>query len=106
MTIREWMDREGLTYRAAGARLEMTHVQLIQYVKGRSSPRMDTADRIERLTGGAVTRLDWPRETVERRTDAEMVALYGAACSRCGHGKRLHVTDGCNACCTCKVFAP
>lgn len=62
MTIREWMEREGLTYRAAGERLGVSHVRVIQYVRGGHSPRLSTVDRIERLTGGAVTRLDWPKQ--------------------------------------------
>jgi transcriptional regulator with XRE-family HTH domain len=106
MTLTEWRKSRNLSLRAAGEVLGVSHVRVLQYERGDNSPRLSTVDRIERLTRGAVTRLDWPREGLERRSDAEMVALYGAACSRCGHGKGLHMPDGCNACCTCRVFAP
>lgn len=62
MTLKEWREKEGLTLRAAGERLGWSHVYVYQLELGRSSPQMRTIDRIERLTGGAVTRLDWPKE--------------------------------------------
>lgn len=61
MTLREWLEREGLSLREAGERLGMTHARVVQLRDG-EMPTMKTADRIEKATGGAVTRLDWPKE--------------------------------------------
>lgn len=62
MTLKQWREKHGLSFREAGKRLGVTHVRVIQYERGDHSPRLVTVDHIERQTGGEVTRLDWPRE--------------------------------------------
>lgn len=61
MTLKQWLKREGLSLREAGERLGMTHARVAQLRDGQT-PTMKTADRIAAATGGAVTRLDWPKE--------------------------------------------
>jgi transcriptional regulator with XRE-family HTH domain len=62
MTLTEWRKSRGLSLRAAGEVLGVSHVRVIQYERGDHSPRLRTVDQIERKTGGAVTRMDWPKE--------------------------------------------
>lgn len=61
MTLKEWREKEGLTLRAAGEALCLSHVTIHQYERGQH-PRLSTIDRICDLTNGAVTRMDWPKE--------------------------------------------
>lgn len=63
MTLKQWRETKGWSLRAAGAHLGWSHTRLFELEEGRVSPTLRTVDRVESLTGGAVTRLDWPRET-------------------------------------------
>lgn len=62
MTLRQWREANGLSLRAAGRRLGWSHVRVHELEGGAVSPTIRTADVIEKKTGGAVTRLDWPKE--------------------------------------------
>lgn len=62
MTLKEWRESKGLSLRAAGQRLGWSHVYVHQLETGQMSPTIRKCDEIERLTRGAVTRLDWPKE--------------------------------------------
>lgn len=63
MTLREWRESKGWTLRKAGSEMGWSHAYQHQLEAGRRSPTLRTVDAIERKTGGAVTRLDWPKET-------------------------------------------
>lgn len=62
MTLTEWRKSRGLSLRAAGEVLGVSHVRVLQYERGDNSPRLRTVDAIAKKTKGAVTRLDWPKE--------------------------------------------
>lgn len=62
MTLRQWREKEGLSLRAAGKRLGWSHAYVHQLEAGGNSVTIRTADIIESKTGGAVTRMDWPKE--------------------------------------------
>lgn len=62
MTLEQWREANSLTTRAAAEKLGISHVTIWALEKGHNSPTIRTADKIERATGGAVTRLDWPKE--------------------------------------------
>jgi transcriptional regulator with XRE-family HTH domain len=62
MTLKEWRVKHGLTLRAAGELLGVSHVRVMQYERGDNSPRLSTVDRIEAATKGEVTRMDWPKD--------------------------------------------
>ena len=64
MTLREWREKEGLSLHAAGARLGWSHAYVSALERGAMSPTIRKCDEVERLTGGAVTRLDWPSKKV------------------------------------------
>lgn len=62
MTLRQWREKKGLSLRDAADALGWSHAYVHELEGGRTSPRLSTVDRVERLTEGAVTRLDWPKE--------------------------------------------
>jgi predicted transcriptional regulator len=58
MTLREWMDREGLTQAKAGARLGIKQAEVSMYLAGRT-PTLERALLFEAKTGGKVKPKDW-----------------------------------------------
>lgn len=61
--MKEWRAKHGLSLRAAGDLLGVSHARVVQYERGTNSPRLSTVDRIEASTKGEVTRMDWPKGT-------------------------------------------
>lgn len=76
MTLSEWRTREGLSLRAAAARISENgggsltgeYIRLLE--SGTRSPTIATADVINRGTGGTVTRMDWPEMVPEAPTQS------------------------------------
>lgn len=64
MTLREWREQQGMTLRDAGNFFGWSHAWQfdLETKRGGRSPTLRTVDRVERMTHGAVTRLDWPKE--------------------------------------------
>lgn len=60
MTLREWRESQGLSLRAAAPLFEVSAARLWYLEQKRANPTGKTMDRIEKITGGEVTRLDWP----------------------------------------------
>lgn len=64
MTLREWREWRGWSLRKAGEFFEWSHSRQLELetARGGRSPTLRTLDYIHGKTGGAVTRLDWPKE--------------------------------------------
>lgn len=62
MTLKQWREKRGWSLRAAGEHMGWSHARQFELEEGRVSPTLRTVDRVESLTKGAVTRLDWPKE--------------------------------------------
>jgi hypothetical protein len=66
VTLREWLDREGVTVSEFARRLTdagepCTRQRLHVLAAGRHLPRLPLILEVERLTGGAVRPCDWLR---------------------------------------------
>lgn len=79
MTLREWREKEGLSLHAAGARLGWSHAYVSALERGAMSPTIRKCDEVERLTGGAVTRLDWPDESPDPVSPAARFIIWRTA---------------------------
>lgn len=62
MTLTQWRESRGLSGRKLALELKVSHTWLAALEQGSHSPTLRTVDWIEAASGGAVTRLDWPRE--------------------------------------------
>lgn len=58
MTLREWMDKEGLTQVRAAEALGIAQAEVCMYLKGRT-PSLERALRFEKATNGALKVKDW-----------------------------------------------
>lgn len=70
MTIREWVDRSGLTQSAAAAALRVPHRTLVGWLAYGRTPSLLRIREIERRTGGSVTAADWTRDAARREREA------------------------------------
>lgn len=61
MTLREWMDRDGLTQARAAEILGIAQAEVSQYLRGRI-PTLERALRFEERTSGDVRPMDWSKE--------------------------------------------
>lgn len=63
MTLKQWRTTCGFSLRKAAAYFGWSHARQLELetARGGRSPTLRTVDNIERLTGGTVTRLDWPK---------------------------------------------
>lgn len=58
MTLKEWMQQEGLTQEAAAKRLGATQQNVSNWLRGKNEPSLRTALAIEKKTRGAVKAAD------------------------------------------------
>lgn len=58
MTLREWMDRDGLTQARAAEILGIAQAEVSMYLRGRM-PTVERALKFEKATDGDVRPVDW-----------------------------------------------
>lgn len=58
MTLREWMDRGGMTQARAAEILGIAQAEVSMYLRGRT-PTLERALKLEAATGGDVRPVDW-----------------------------------------------
>jgi transcriptional regulator with XRE-family HTH domain len=61
MQLEEWREHNRVSQRALADEAGVSQPTLSRYLKGESTPNVEFALRIKRITGGAVTLEDWER---------------------------------------------
>lgn len=62
MTLKQWLEWKGVTHESFGKMIGRPQQSVTGYTLGRNIPRKNVLEKIEKVTDGAVTILDFYRD--------------------------------------------
>ncbi len=85
--LRIWRERAGLSQADAAEKIGTKQRTWAQWESEGTTPEIDFAEALEKLTGGAVTMRDWVRSRRKKRRDEAAESSTSLAADADAHGK-------------------